>query len=98
MKGRFLPGRLCPARTLAYDFETMTGRLYLPTGCCCDMRGCVQLFLAIDAKVRRIETYAGDKQDTRYERRGTAQWRAVLQGAAGDWAAIELEGGQGSSL
>jgi hypothetical protein len=77
-----LPGLACPARTLAYDFETLTGQLYLPAGCCCDMRGCVQLFLAIDAKVQRIETYAG----------------AVLRGAAGNWAAIELEGGQGSSL
>ena len=62
------------------------------------MQGCVQPFLAIDAKVRRIETYAGDKRDTFYERRGAAQWRAILGGAAGNWAAIELEGGQGSSL
>ena len=41
----------CGVVSLAYDFRSHTGQLYLPEGHCCDMTGCIALFEAIDPNV-----------------------------------------------
>lgn len=68
---------MCDVVSLSYDFRSHTGQLYLPDGSCCDMRGCVALFEAIDPKVTAINTHSGDKADTAYRKKGT-EWKALL--------------------
>jgi len=58
----------CEVDRLEYDFVKCTGRLYMADGDCCDMSACVQLFMAIDRHVKRIETFSGDEPDTMYGR------------------------------
>ena len=67
----------CGVVSLAYDFRSRTGQLYLPDGHCCDMTGCIALFQAIDPDVTAIKTYSGDKADTAYRKKGT-EWKALL--------------------
>ena len=45
---------------------------------CVDMRGCINLFTAIDDKVERILTFQGDRPDTTYSK------------IDGEWCAIEV--------
>ena len=51
----------CFVRELRYDFGQRMGRLMLEDGSCADMRGCIELFKKIDAKVQAIATYAGGR-------------------------------------
>jgi hypothetical protein len=67
----------CSVVSLAYDFRSHTGQLYLLDGDCCDMTGCVALFGEIDPKVTAINTYSGDQADTVYHKKGT-EWSALL--------------------
>ena len=67
----------CSVVSLAYDFGTHKGRLYLQDGDCCDMEGCLELFEAIDPTVTAITTYSGDQEDTLYRKHGT-EWQAIL--------------------
>lgn len=67
----------CNVISLAYDFRTHTGQLYLLDGDCCDMTGCVALFEKIDRKVKAINTYSGDQEDTMYRKEGK-EWNAFL--------------------
>jgi hypothetical protein len=67
----------CSVVSLAYDFRSHTGQLYLFDSDCCDMTGCVALFEKIDSKVTAINTYSGDQPDTEYRKEGT-EWSALL--------------------
>jgi len=67
----------CNVVSLAYDFHSHTGQLYLLDGDCCDMTGCVALFEEIDPKVTAINTYSGDHADTVYRKEGK-EWNALL--------------------
>ncbi len=67
----------CNVVSLAYDFRSRTGQLYLLDGDCCDIIGCVALFAGIDPKVMAINTYSGDRADTVYRKNGT-EWNALL--------------------
>ena len=64
---------------LEYNFNTRTGRLYMPRGCCTDMTGCIRLFTAIEPNVQVIRTLSGLSWDTSYHRRGD-EWHARLPG------------------
>lgn len=66
---------LCEVSGLSYDFKTLTGALRMSSWNCCDMSACIALFEGIDAGVKRIYTFAGDKPDTIYARSARG-WRA----------------------
>jgi hypothetical protein len=68
---------MCDVVSLAHDFSSHTGQLYLPEGDCCDMKGCVTMFEGIDSKVTAINTYSGGKSDTIYLKDGT-EWHALM--------------------
>ena len=57
------------------DFTKKEGTLRLPTGCSCDMSGCLALFAGIDPNVQRIDIYAGRELETYYARHGS-RWVA----------------------
>jgi hypothetical protein len=63
---------------LKYDFEELMGKLYLPSGCACDMGGCINLFKRIDPNVLWIRTYSGIQPDTVY-RCEYGEWKAYEQ-------------------
>jgi hypothetical protein len=56
----------CEVDRLEYNFVKRIGRLYMADGDRCDMSACVQMFMAIDRHVKRIETFSGAEQDTMY--------------------------------
>ena len=77
--GKYDERLMCNVQKLAYDFCTQTGRLDFPEGDCCDMSGAIALFTAIDPGVRQIETFAGGKPDTVYQRDGKGgEWAVLL--------------------
>jgi hypothetical protein len=59
---------MCSVISMTYDFPSHTGYLYLCSGDCCDMRGCVGLFKAVDPKVLEIICFSGDKPDVQYHK------------------------------
>lgn len=65
----------CELLSLAYNFKTRHGELRMPNDECCDMPACIAMFEAIDSRVKKIETYAGDILDTTYWRSGLG-WKA----------------------
>jgi hypothetical protein len=67
-----------PVKSLSYEFDTRTGVLVMPEGCCTDMSGAIALFRGIDAEVTRIETYGGAVRDTTYARGPRGKWDARL--------------------
>lgn len=66
----------CEVTSLWVDFRAHFGRLMMGDGACCDMTGCIALFLAIDPDIELIVTRSGDEADTAYHRSGDV-WRAV---------------------
>lgn len=70
---------VCSPLTLSYDFRTRTGTLMLEDGHCCDMRGCIDMFKAIDPAVKRIDTYSGSEPDTSYHL-GASGWHTSTDG------------------
>jgi hypothetical protein len=66
-------GLMCFVDSVSYDFATRTGTAHL--GGCCDMRGCIKLFAAIDPDVEKINTFDHGKPDTSYIR-AADKWRA----------------------
>jgi hypothetical protein len=52
---------MCCAVSMAYNFCTLKGEVVLAEGCCGDMSSCINLFKAIDPRVREIQTYRGEK-------------------------------------
>jgi len=75
----------CYVSRLSYDFESRSGELHIGETSSTDMRGCVELFKAVDPEVVEIRTYrAGEKPDTSYHlERGkwTARKASAAQGA-----------------
>ena len=61
---------MCGVERLSYDFATRKGVVVFPRGDCCDFRGCLRLFEAIDPGVVAIDTWSGDRPDTIYRKRG----------------------------
>lgn len=75
---------MCRVISLNYDFDAKSGRLVVAPGDNCNMTGCTDLFLAIDPRVRVIETFSGDKRDTTYRRLGRSTiWGAYLPSEIG---------------
>lgn len=65
----------CLVQRLEYDFARRAGVLYLADHNCTDMRGCIDLFKAIDPRVKDIVTIAGKRRDTSYRLIGE-KWQA----------------------
>lgn len=65
----------CTVVSLDHNFATHTGTLAMTDGACCDMMGCINLFLSIDKDVRDIKTLSGAVSDTRYVKRDN-RWEA----------------------
>lgn len=94
------PQLQCIVKWLTYDWDAHIGRIgFLPFNCC-DGAACKNLFLAIDPGVLLIRTYAGEKQDTIYARKGRNwccfcrqgnQWRYVANDALSEDAIFELQ-------
>jgi hypothetical protein len=75
-EGVFHTGLQCRVIGVSYDYGQRLGRLDMPPVNCCDMSGCLGLFLAIDPDCAKIETFTGGKPDTAYVRR-PAGWEAI---------------------
>ncbi|MGM4911453.1 hypothetical protein [Rhizobium sp. 768_B6_N1_8] len=60
-----------------YDFSKKVGVLLMDEGSCCDMQGCLNMFLRIDPEVKHIQTIAGSELDTSYTKYGN-DWKARL--------------------
>ena len=71
----FHPRLQCGVDRIEYDFRSAKGSLHLRAGDCCDMKGCIELFAAIDPEVQAIDTFSGEKSDTRYWRQD-GEWHA----------------------
>jgi hypothetical protein len=76
---RFHREIMCHPLSVTYDFSTGSGLLVMDEGDCCDMAGCIALFSRIDPNVQHIQTVAGSKRDTAYQRKGE-EWRALWKG------------------
>ncbi|MFS2324631.1 hypothetical protein U2P60_04300 [Brucella sp. H1_1004] len=70
----------CKAYRIHYDFSLKSGTLFIESGACTDMHGCIALFERIDPNVSLIRTFAGGDADTIY-RRGKRRWSAFAAGA-----------------
>jgi hypothetical protein len=79
MRVKFRTDLHCNVAGLAYDFDTRTGTLHIPSNECCNMTACIALFEQIDAGVEQINTVAGNKPDTIYQHKG-GQWLASDNG------------------
>ena len=66
----------CSVLSMAYNFTTRTGKLFMVEGDCCDMSACIEFFMRIDPLVLQIRTFSGGKKDTAYKRREDRDWRA----------------------
>lgn len=71
------PTLMCDVASLTYEFNTRTGTLVMGDGDCCDMRGCIAVFQAIDPDVRQINTFSGRKRDTEYSLLRSGEWKAT---------------------
>ena len=71
---------MCGVKSLRYDFDKKIGELLMDDGSCCDMSGCVGMFLRIDPAVIRIQTVSGKTKDTTYERKRNGEWDAIMAG------------------
>ncbi len=67
---------MCGILGLRYDFVQHRGELNLSPGECCDMQGCINMFLRIDPDVDAIDTFSGGNLDTSYYNDGR-KWHAV---------------------
>lgn len=66
----------CYVSSLFYDFDVRYGRLHMGEGSCCDMTGCIDLFMGIDPECRLIDTFQKcGKSDTMY-RLVRGEWQA----------------------
>ena len=66
----------CYVLAVHYDATSRWGRLHIGWGGCCDMKGCIALFKAIDAKVESIDTFSSGERDTGY-RLVDGKWHAI---------------------
>jgi hypothetical protein len=74
--GVWNPALKCFVVSVSYDFESRCGDLYMGPSSCCDMAGCVNLFIKIDHRVDTIDTYQNVRLDTGY-RKVKGEWIAV---------------------
>jgi len=72
----------CRVTAMAYDFTNHEGRLDMAVANCCDMQGCIDLFISISPEVQLIETFAGGRRDTLYLRVRDG-WSALSRGRSG---------------
>jgi hypothetical protein len=78
MQPRFDHRLMCFPVAVYYDFASHVGRLELDEGDCTDMDGAIALFVGIDKRCKRIETYSGRVPDTVYVRSNDrADWQAI---------------------
>jgi hypothetical protein len=80
----FHPKLMCSICRMSYDWLTRTGELHFPEGSRCDMTGALELFKAIDSRVRAIRTFAGAKSDAIFFKRGK-EWQTWLPGGEPSW-------------
>jgi hypothetical protein len=71
----FHVGMVTDVRSIAYDFESRVGIVYMPENCCTHMTGAIEVFEQIDPKVRQVQTFAVDVPDTVYTR-AAKEWTA----------------------
>jgi hypothetical protein len=76
--GIWHPGLMCHLLHLEYDCRRGIGKLYFPSGNCCDCAGAIKLFENIDPDVQRIETWSGNDPDTVYDR-SAGKWDVYLR-------------------
>jgi len=72
--GKFDERLMCFAVKLIYDYETKEGILIMDEGNSVHMPGVIQVFTQIDNDVKRINTFAEDKQDTFYMKNSKGAW------------------------
>jgi len=63
-------------KLFVYSFETRVAELYLPYGCCVDMRGAIAMGKKLDSQVRRVNTYADYLLDISYVKEGN-EWFVI---------------------
>jgi hypothetical protein len=68
----------CHPKSLAYDFETREGKLYMAQGDSCNVSACIVLFRRIDPEVGRIETFSGERRATCYCRDKRGKWVSLF--------------------
>lgn len=68
---------MCSVIKIEYNFVARAGRLTMDDDNCCDMQGCINLFCAVDADVKEISTYAGNRPDTAYKKQRNGVWLAI---------------------
>ena len=68
---------MCEPHSIEYDFKSRLGVLRMADGDCCDMTGCINVFMRMDQEVSKILTYSGDKPETVYVKRSDGEWRAI---------------------
>jgi hypothetical protein len=73
-----------------YDFEKKLGVLRLPPGACCDMSGCIHLFLSFAPDVQRIDVFSGAGLDTSYVCRGDS-WESFRPGEPSGRGAVSTK-------
>jgi hypothetical protein len=81
------PQLMCCVKNIHYNLPQRTGVVYMGDTDCVDMRGCINLFTAIDDKVERILTFQGDRADTTYSKID-GEWHAMLAGRVRTGGAI----------
>lgn len=69
---------MCRVANLSYSFSAHLGEIWLAPGDCCDMKGCIALFEAIDPDVKSITTYSGTERDTVYDK-NSEKWIAWIR-------------------
>jgi hypothetical protein len=67
---------LCYVETISYDFEHRGGQVWISSGGCTDMGGCIGFFKKIDPNVTRIRTFSDERPDTSYFKNDAGQWEA----------------------
>lgn len=70
------PKLICDPLFLRYDYLKRRGYLDLPEASCTDMTGCIHVFETIDAEVKEIAVYEGDRLDIVYIRK-PGKWTAL---------------------
>jgi hypothetical protein len=63
---RLQPDLGCAVLNLSIDFVAKSGKLFVPDSQCTDMGRTIDLFTKVFPEIKLIETFAGDKEDTKY--------------------------------
>lgn len=73
-------GKTAPDNDLCCDLVAMRVtddwvKLFFPDGECCDMKAAINLATHASPSVKYIQTWSGEKQDTRYQKNGN-EWES----------------------